>query len=736
MRMAKQVRTSGWRRLVVPLVCLIGWEGMAAATERPAPIMRIADIHKLSREEAARALPVRISGVVVWQRPGDGPALATCIVSDGENGVWVGAQVARDRGIWQCGEIPLADTAPGSQVDVEGVTDPGGYAPVILPTRIRRTGTAPLPRAERLPTERLLSGVDDCRLVMVEGVVQEIVESETSETAYLVVDGHACRVVAPRGARLDAAKLVDARVLVGGVFTPVFNYRSEAKGLKVLIQDGNDIEVLKPPLADPFQTPKASLSSIFQYSPDASPYHRKLIEGVVTFAVPGQFFFLQDGQSSVRVLSNEKNAKVGQRVEVAGFVDSSGTLAALKNGLVRKLGTAPVPEPQDVTAGQLLDSSVNAYWKKPPPRADFSGRLVRMKGDLRRVDWKPPLVPRQMRVESDGYSFAVNLPTPSALSPEVAKTWQEGAEVELTGICELEFKPARDLGSFMPASFHLWLASPQDMRILRQPSWWTTFRLLLALGSAGCVVAILLLWSWSLRRQVERQTRIIGDKGRMEAANAERARIARDLHDEIGANLTHISILSTLAAMPATEVETARRHSTEVAGVARQTIQAFDETLWSINPKNDTLQSLSHYIFRRTEEILAPANLAHHFDLDENLPDRFLPPQRRHGLLLAVKEALHNILKHAGATRVDIRCAVDGACFVVVVSDNGRGFDPLGIPARAQGRKGNGLDNMRGRLADLGGECRIESRPGDGTRILFLLPLDANPDPTQAAIRS
>lgn len=239
------------------------------------------------------------------------------------------------------------------------------------------------------------------------------------------------------------------------------------------------------------------------------------------------------------------------------------------------------------------------------------------------------------------------------------------------------------------------------------------------------------LWFWLLLASVGFSLALAASRHllglrlqRQHALGQERARIARDLHDEIGANLSHISILSSLAAKPGTAPNTSREHHAEVANVARQTILAFDEILWSINPKNDTLQSLSHYICRRTEEILAPANVAYQFELDESFPDRFVPPQRRHGLLLAVKEALHNVLKHAAATRVELRCMMDGAVLVVLVSDDGRGFNPQEVAVGAQGRQGHGLENMRRRLAELGGDCRIESRGGGGTRITFRLPLD------------
>ena len=174
----------------------------------------------------------------------------------------------------------------------------------------------------------------------------------------------------------------------------------------------------------------------------------------------------------------------------------------------------------------------------------------------------------------------------------------------------------------------------------------------------------------------------------MKAENSlaeERARIARDLHDEIGANLTHISILSTLAAEPATGPEISRQHNAEVASCARETIQAFDEILWSVNPKNDTLPSLCHYVCRRAEEMLSPAGLTYRFHVQDPMPDLPLPPNSRHQLLLAVKETLHNILKHARARHVQVRCELeDHRRLRIEIQDDGCGFDPSAIrPLRA-----------------------------------------------------
>jgi signal transduction histidine kinase/ligand-binding sensor domain-containing protein len=266
----------------------------------------------------------------------------------------------------------------------------------------------------------------------------------------------------------------------------------------------------------------------------------------------------------------------------------------------------------------------------------------------------------------------------------------------------------------------VWSEKSATLSLMIDPFWWETawFRIGGPLVAFGLVGGFIVLW---LRRRYQFR---IERLELLRAMEKERARIAADLHDEIGANLTHISILSTLAAKPETEQNTSRQHNTEVTSVARQTIQAFDEILWSVNPKNDTLKSLSHFICRRTEEILAPAKVLYHFSLDETLPDSPVSPHRRHGLLLAVKEALHNILKHAKATRVEVSCVMENGQFVVCISDNGCGFDRDALPVSSKGRRSQGLDNMSKRLKELGGECCIERQAAGGTRVTFRLPLE------------
>ena len=715
-----------WLRTSVLVIALL-WLGLlACATAQTAPLTRVSEIRRLSREQAAKALPVKIEGVCVfallWRNATD------FVVHDGERSIWISLHSAKtgilssDR--WNSSTDPLL----GAHLEVVGVTDPATYSPAVLPTAIRRLGTLPVPVVRRVPMERLLSGNEDGQMVEVEGVVQSLHPGDHS--ALLMVEGHLCRIACAPQKPTEPALLEDARVHVRGLFASDSNARSEAALLKIMLSGApGEVETITPPPPDPFHAPKVTLDHLMPFSPETQPFHRKVIEGVVIFAVPGQFFFLQDEQNSRRVESASREVTVGQRVEVAGFVDVSHSFASLKNALVRRLGLASPPKPKWVTAHELLDETSGAYWGKATS-GDFSGRAVVLSGHVDRVEWKEDSepqtgkVPNALWIKSGGRSFPAFLPLHKSLSTRQADSWIPGAEVELTGICELEL-PEKGLprDAYRPIAFHLWLAGPEQVHVVRLPPWWTPLRLTMALSGVAILLAFLSGWTWMLRREVEKQTRIISEKGRIEATNTERARIARDLHDEIGANLTHLSILTTLAARADSDATVSRQHNTEAASVARQTIQAFDEILWSVNPRNDTLQSLCHYVCRITEDILAPAAVTLRFALDESYPAQLLPPQCRHGLILAMKEALHNILKHARATHVDVQCTMDGGAFLVRMADNGRGFDPQALCPGTHARRGSGVENMRQRLAELGGECRIVSAAGNGTQITYRLPL-------------
>lgn len=192
----------------------------------------------------------------------------------------------------------------------------------------------------------------------------------------------------------------------------------------------------------------------------------------------------------------------------------------------------------------------------------------------------------------------------------------------------------------------------------------------------------------------------------------ERARIAQDLHDELGASLTRISLLSDLARADKHDPALVETHVEKISQSAAQSIRALEEIVWAVRPGSDTLQSLVDYIAHVANEMFIAGNTRCRLDLPHDLPARSLPPELRHNLFLITKEALTNALKHAAADEVHVQVQADARALEITVQDNGRGFDPAAAnPHR------NGLENMRRRAEALRARLIVDSAPGRGTTV-------------------
>jgi signal transduction histidine kinase/streptogramin lyase len=213
------------------------------------------------------------------------------------------------------------------------------------------------------------------------------------------------------------------------------------------------------------------------------------------------------------------------------------------------------------------------------------------------------------------------------------------------------------------------------------------------------------------------------------ALDRERARIARDMHDDLGSRLTHMALLVELAQRAPAETRESRM--SQVASTVRRASESLDEIVWTVNPGNDLFTHLVHYIGQYAMEFLGAANIRCRVDFPDPLPAHPVLPDVRHNLFLVVKEALNNIVRHAHASEVWLRATVSDATFTLCVEDNGRGF--AGEPS-ATGA--DGLNNMRRRIADIGGQLEIASTPGAGTRLSIVLawPREKLASPHVAAV--
>jgi signal transduction histidine kinase/ligand-binding sensor domain-containing protein len=244
------------------------------------------------------------------------------------------------------------------------------------------------------------------------------------------------------------------------------------------------------------------------------------------------------------------------------------------------------------------------------------------------------------------------------------------------------------------------------LRPLWQEWWFLSLAAVCLTGSAGGAIRVV------VKRKMQRR---LAQLERERVLEQERARIAQDLHDDLGSSLTRISLLSGLAQEDKNNAGQVEIHVNKISQSAAQTLRALEEIVWAIRPGSDSLQSLVEYIAHFANELFEGDGVRCRLDLPADLPSRPLPPEMRHSIFLVVKEALTNSLKHSGAREVRVQAKVVDDDLEIVVQDDGKGFDPRG-PSR-----GNGLGNMRRRAQAMGGSVAIESRPGQGTTVRLLL---------------
>lgn len=254
----------------------------------------------------------------------------------------------------------------------------------------------------------------------------------------------------------------------------------------------------------------------------------------------------------------------------------------------------------------------------------------------------------------------------------------------------------------------------RELPVAVTAAWWQTawFR-----GGAGLV---LLVAAAALAR-VWVQRRLRAQREELERATAlerERARIARNIHDDLGSGLTRVSLLTQTA-----DPGDGRAQLDRIYHMVGDLTQSMDEIVWAVNPKNDHLEGFANYLVEYAQGFLTDAGLRCRVELPDTLPACSLQAQFRHHLFLGCKEALNNVAKHSHATEVTLQLRIHGDRIVLVVADNGRGFTPpAGAPAAARPGGREGLGNMCSRLEALGGTCEIVSAL-DGTTVTFSAPL-------------
>jgi ligand-binding sensor domain-containing protein/signal transduction histidine kinase len=257
----------------------------------------------------------------------------------------------------------------------------------------------------------------------------------------------------------------------------------------------------------------------------------------------------------------------------------------------------------------------------------------------------------------------------------------------------------------------VWSQRPVSVALTVRPFWWERWDV------RGAALALLLVATGAVVRFValRRTNARLAALERLHALERERTRIARDLHDDLGARLSLIGLMT---------------EGTEASSVARAAAETLDHLVWTVNARNDTAGGFAAYATRFAEEHLDAAGLRHRFHIQESLGPHEINADARRQVFLAFKEAITNVIKHARATEVHITIGLQHDTLVVEVRDDGCGFiegggDPTGI----------GLEGMRERLAAVGGSATVGSAPGRGTRVVLRSPVQPRRDEPRISMR-
>ncbi|NQW47854.1 MAG: hypothetical protein HQ464_08810, partial [Planctomycetes bacterium] len=721
------------RRLAVVGVCISAlfclFAGPVASGEDDLadalPTSPISLLLTADQTEQGRSSFVKVRGVVTLAVP----ERFDFAVQDAGASMWMSALELADVEPW--GDIRRS-LRVGDEVEVEGVLDRGGYAPRILVREMRVVGNGPLPPPQPADMARLFSGFDNCRRFELVGVVQGV--RDRGREWGMVVSTSARRMlvrVSKSELSTSPKQLMDATVRFTGVVGAVRNSRGEFLAPMLWIGGADDIVITEQSPSEPFATPLVSLERIARYRFDPKSGHRLQTEGTVTSVMQGRSFYIQQGLCGVRVQTlSSPTLKLGDRVEVAGFLDMSRQIAGISDALVRVIGHGTVPAAEPIRPQEIIHINTEArrlgVIAQP---SNYDGCLVTFPARL--VEKKTTVPGVGQLVLSSGEATLSAVYDGEGFEP--LRELEPGSELMVTGVMQVQMVGDEGLSSVasdpVVQQLSLMLRSPADVQVLRTPSWWTAGRLAAALSGLVTVLVGALLWVGLLRRRVAVTADRLAAEMRsrrdaaveFQATLRERNRLAANLHDTLLQSLTGINF--QLGACRAGGQNNGEEPSTHLDVAQKMVAHAAEElrgSVWALRTMPVAGRS-----FRESLETIATQTCHGH---PEQIAVRVagmpndVPQFVAGNLLLVAQEALHNSVHHAGARQIEVVATGDAAAGSIdlAVRDDGRGFTPGSQLGPDQGHFG--LSGMRERIERLGGTLSIDSQPGSGTTVRAVVP--------------
>ena len=652
------------------------------------PLRTAVEVLRLPATEARQSRDVRLRGVVTftWHT-----GTTEFTIEDATGAVW-------------CPAIALpANCRVGTEVEIEGRTEAGFLGPFVNADTVRAMGARALPSPPRATFEELLTAQLHGRRVEITGIVRGQRVNPELGLDWLALE------VATGGGRITVnvtheatghPELIDAMVRIRGVnlhgtdaqqqaFLPMLNAHTLA-----------DVEVVTPAMGRPFDQPLTPLASLMRSASVAGAGHRLRARGVVTFVGRGDSFYFQDESRGIQVfLRDAPRPDAGEAVDVVGFPEPGAFSPVLRDADWRPTAGkgAPVPLPVSMTEATKHD-----------------GRLLTVEGRLTEITKGDREV--MLTLELGGRRGRIHILNAAA------RNWVEGSRLRATGVCSVEIG---DWESFVahrkPTGFSLLTQDPGSITLVQSAPWWNLRRVvwLLAVAAVSSLGALGLAW-WRTKVRLRETSRTReAAHAQFVAVIAERNRIAREIHDTLAQGFAGISVqLEVLNDRLHDAPTTLRRHLDLARDLVRSSLDEARRSVWNLRAQALEEAGLGEALARLGQQLSEGAAVT--FELRVDGTPRTLPVDVENNLLRIGQEAITNAVRHASAKRISLSLSYLADRVCLVVSDDGRGFDPKRVRPSARG--GFGLSGIRERAETMHASLTINPESEGGTRLELGVP--------------
>ncbi|HEX4265950.1 MAG TPA: histidine kinase [Verrucomicrobiae bacterium] len=690
------------------------------------------DVISLPPERAALSLPVVVRGTVTAADPA---LKGRFFIQDTTGGVFVDNAN---------GERP----SPGDILEVTGITHPGAFAPIITAPKLVKLGTGPLPTPKSINIERLISGAEDSQRIEISGTIRDARNEGGRLAVDLAAGGYRFRAYIPPDRKLDPQRLIAAEVRVRG--TAAESHNRSLRHLispEIYVPVPGDFVVSRFEDSDPFRAPVIPLNSVAQYRQDVPLNQRVHVRGILTLQRPGEDLFLEDGTGGLRVQSHQWTTfQPGDAVEAVGFPGIEQYLPVLEDAVLRKTDGASVTlQPSRITVSEILGGLHHADYVCLNAKAvDRTTRVF----NQQRVT--PAHTRATLVLQSSNVLFTAESDQQAGVNALASVPL--GSIVEVSGVCLTEINADGAVDSF-----RILLASPNAVRILRQPSWLTPQRLLIGLTAAILILILVASWSVMVSKRNSTLQRLVREKEHAQvelqrahdeldnrvrerteqlqfqitarkeaqlqfrAVLTERTRLAQELHDTLEQTLTGIALQMDAASK---SLERAPADTDRFLEMARNMVTQGQievrRSVWDLRSR--ALEQFNLPSALQTSAKEATNGTGIHVAVEARGLVRPLPEIIEENLLRIAQESVTNVVKHSGATTAKVLLDYAADSVRLEIEDNGKGFSTTSHPGPAEGHFG--LLGIRERATRLRGQASFQSTPGKGTLIRLDVPVD------------